>query len=90
MVDDAEVHRSVGGLLGNAGRPACTICAGPQDPAMAATAAGARACPIPSAATAAALTTRHAAGHFVKPVNRQLIDFNVQIGHVTLLFWEGS
>jgi hypothetical protein len=43
MVDDAEVHRSVGGLLGNAGRPACTICAGPQDPAMAATAAGARA-----------------------------------------------
>jgi hypothetical protein len=44
---------------------------------------------IPATAAGVGAIT-FAAGHFVKLVNRELVDFNVQIGHVTLLFWEGT
>ena len=65
-------------LLGNVGHRGSTISTGP--PVLPAAARS-----IPAAAAGVAAIT-FAAGHFVKLVNPEFVDFNVQIGHVTLLF----
>jgi hypothetical protein len=44
---------------------------------------------IPATASGVAAIT-FAAGHFDKLVNREFVDFDVQIGHVTLLFLGGA
>jgi hypothetical protein len=59
------------------------------EPSHAVAATGARTGSFTTATTGTGLITL-ARGYFVQLVNRELVEFNVQIGHVTLLLWEGT